>query len=192
MKLAIIKSSPRENGNTNTLLSYFLDELNTIEDVTYTVTDLTKLDISPCIACRECQKDWSRFSCQFHDGMYEVSDRIMEADLILLATPIYSWYCTPPMKAMLDRLVYGMNKYYGDEKGPSIWKGKKVSLFLTCGYPIENGTGLFEEGIRRFCRHSGLTYTGKFAERHMGYSTVFLDDDKIRHAREFAHILTEK
>jgi len=28
------------------------------------------------------------------------------------------------MKAVLDRLVYGMNKYYGREKGPSLWEGK--------------------------------------------------------------------
>jgi len=34
-------------------------------------------------------------------------------DLLVLASPIYSWYCSPPMKAVLDRLVYGMNKYYG-------------------------------------------------------------------------------
>jgi len=28
------------------------------------------------------------------------------------------------MKALLDRLVYGMNKYYGDKKGPALWAGK--------------------------------------------------------------------
>ena len=28
------------------------------------------------------------------------------------------------MKALLDRLVYGMDKYYGAEKGPALWAGK--------------------------------------------------------------------
>lgn len=45
-------------------------------------------------------------------------DKVLESDMLILAIPIYSWYCTPPMKAFIDRLVYGMNKYYGDEKGP--------------------------------------------------------------------------
>ena len=50
-----------------------------------------------------------------------------------MATPIYSWYCTPPMKALLDRMVYGMNKYYGEEKGPSLWKGKALALLELMG-----------------------------------------------------------
>jgi len=48
---------------------------------------------------------------------------------------------TAPMKAALDRMVYALNKYYGDEKGPSIWAGKKLSVITTCGYrpdPAEN------------------------------------------------------
>ena len=35
---------------------------------------------------------------------------VLACDLLVLATPIYSWFCTPPMKTALDRLVYGMNK----------------------------------------------------------------------------------
>lgn len=44
------------------------------------------------------------------------AEKVLASDLIVLATPIYSWYCTPPMKAIMDRLVYGLCKYYGDEK----------------------------------------------------------------------------
>lgn len=78
-------------------------------------------------------------SCEYVTFEYGFSNEAKEiinldnAKLIQLgdlATPIYSWYCTPPMKALLDRLVYGMNKYYGDEKGPSLWNacGKKFWL----------------------------------------------------------------
>ena len=55
--------------------------------------------------------------------MQEIFDRVLACDL-LGATPIYSWYCTPPMKAVLDRLVYGMNKYYGRRRGRSLWEGR--------------------------------------------------------------------
>ena len=82
------------------------------------------------------------------------------------------------MKNVLDRFVYGFNKYYGDELGPSIWAGKKVALFVTCGYKPEKGADLFEEGIRRYCKHSKLTYLSMFAERHLGYKTVFMDEKK--------------
>lgn len=71
------------------------------------------------------------------------------------------------MKALLDRLVYGMNKYYGSEKGPSLWAGKPVALITTCGYRPEQGADLWENGIRRYCKHSQLRYTAMLAERDL-------------------------
>lgn len=127
--------------------------------------------------------------CRFRDDVPPLAEEVLQSDLLVLATPIYSWYCTPPMKALLDRLVYGLNKYYGDERGPSLWKGKRVSLITTCGYRPEKGADLLEEGIRRYCKHSQLAYAGMLAERHLGYDTVFLDAEKEAHARAFARKL---
>ena len=104
----------------------------------------------------------------------------------MLATPIYSWYCTPPMKAALDRLVYGLNKYYGETKGPSLWAGKRLALLTTCGYRPEKGSDLWEEGMRRYCRHSGLVFAGSLTERHMGYGIPFMDAEKEARAAAFA------
>ena len=99
--------------------------------------------------------------------MTAIAADIKDSDVIVLATPIYSWYCTAPMKALLDRCVYGFNKYYGDEVGPALWAGKKVAVFTTCGYKPEHGADLFAEGVRRYCKHSRLRYAGLFAERHL-------------------------
>ena len=124
-------------------------------------------------------------ACVIDDGLQKIFPEILKAELIVLASPVYSWYCTPPMKALLDRCVYAMNKYY-DEPGPSIWQGKEVALITTCGYPPEKGADLLEEGIRRYCRHSRLKYRGMLVERHMGYDIPFMDDAKADRARNFA------
>jgi multimeric flavodoxin WrbA len=145
--------------------------------------------IEPCIACRACQSDQSVFGCRHRDDMQVIFDAVLACDVLVLATPIYSWYCTPPMKAALDRLIYGMNKYYGDEKGPSLWKGKRLALIVTCGYSPEKGADLWEEGIKRYCKHSQLRYAGLLVERHLGYKTVFMDEDKALRARLFARRL---
>ncbi len=123
--------------------------------------------------------------------MGEIFDRVLDSDLIVLATPIYSWYCTPPMKAVLDRLVYGMNKYYGEAKGPSLWAGKPMALLTTCGYRPEAGADLWQQGMKRYCKHSRLRYLGMLAERHLGYDTVFMDGEKEAHAKVFAQRLTK-
>ena len=185
MNVCVLMGSPRPKGNTQALTEPFLAELERLGH-TCRVLRLYDVDLRPCHACRACQRDWSGFGCTQEDDMQAVFDAVLACDLLVLATPIYAWYCTPPMKAVLDRLVYGMNKYYGAEKGPSLWAGKAVALITTCGYRPEKGADLLEEGLRRYCKHSQLRFLGTLAERHLGYDTVFMDDDKARRAEAFA------
>ncbi len=185
MRAAVLMGSPRRNGNTAALLTPFCEELERSGIGTETVW-LYDRDIQPCVACRACQVDWTGFGCSRRDDGQALFDLVLASDLMVLATPIYVWYCTPPMKALLDRLVYGMNKYYGERKGPALWAGKSVALLMTCGYRPEKGCDLFEEGMRRYCRHSQLHYLGSHAERHLGYDTVFMDPEKEERTRVFA------
>ena len=188
MNVLILMGSPRKNGNTRQLLEPFTETLEARGAETETVW-LYDRDIQPCTACRTCQRDWTAFGCRQRDDVQDLFDRVLRADLLVLATPIYSWYCTPPMKALLDWLVYGVNKYYGAEKGPSLWEGKSLALLLTCGYPPEKGCDLFAEGMRRYCRHSALRYLGSHAEHHLGYDLPFMDGGKEKRTRAFAREL---
>lgn len=188
MRALLLQGSPRRNGNTAALLEPLREELEEAGLETETLR-LCALDIRPCRACRRGQEDWTVFGCPQEDDVQEIFDRVLDCGLLVLATPIYSWYCTPPMKALLDRLVYGMNKFYGGEKGPTLWAGKALALLATCGYPPEKGTDLLEEDLRRYCRHSGLRYLGSHAERHLGYDTVFMDLEKEARTRAFAREL---
>ena len=184
-KVCILRGSPRKEGNTNALAEPFTAALKE-KGCSVTEFDLYDMDLKPCLACRGCQQDWSVSACVREDDMYLIFDAVMRSDLIVIASPIYSWYCTAPTKMVLDRLVYGLNKYYGDKKGPSLWAGKQVALLTTCGYKPEKGADLWEEGMKRYCRHSQLEYRGMLAERHLGYNTVFMDDEKAERARAFA------
>jgi len=190
MKVLVLMGSPRKNGNTAALLAPFCEELANCGAETEVIW-LHDKDIRPCVACRTCQKDWGIVGCSRMDDAQEIFEKVLGCDLLVLATPIYAWYCTPPMKALLDRMVYGMNKYYGDEKGPSLWRGKAMALLETCGYRPEKGCDLFEEGMRRYCKHSGLRYLGSHAERHLGYHVLFMDAEKEARTREFARNLFE-
>ena len=217
MHVLILTASPRKNGNTNALVRAFCEELddngakqagcdkkrldeqtgcvkNEIGTVRYEVVNLYDMQIEPCLACRHCQENWEQPNCVRQDDLSKgLFDRILQAELIVLATPVYSWYCTAPAKALLDRCVYATNKYYGTadskERGPSIWAGKKMALITTCGYPPEKGADLLEEGIRRYCKHSGLQYAGMLCERHMGYAVPFMDKEKAERAKAFARTL---
>jgi len=170
MKALILMGSFRKNGNTATFAEPFISKLRA-SGVDIEVISLYDKDIAPCISCRVCQNVLDEYGCSQKDDMHEVAEEILKADCIILATPIYIWYCTAPMKAMLDRL-YGLIKYYGDTPGPSLLEGKKCGIIATCGYDIEYGVGPFEDGIKRFCEHFHLEYIGKIA----GHGAV---NDKI-------------
>ena len=191
MRVLVLMGSPRKQGNTAALLEPFCEQLRE-EGADVETVWLYERTIQPCVACRNCQKDWTQFGCSRMDDGQELFDKVLACDLLVRATPIYAWYCTPPMKALLDRLVYGMNKFYGESVGPSLWKGKAVALLETCGYRPEKGCDLFEEGMRRYCKHSGLRYLGSHAERHLGYNTVFMDGEKEERTRIFAQNLLKK
>ena len=197
--ITIFRASPRRNGNTNSLADVVARRIaENAPHVNIREFDLSEMTIRPCTACRQCQKDWTTVSCprwngdltDASDDMPQIFEAVTESDLLILATPVYSWYCTPPMKAMLDRLVYAMNMYYGEKRGPSLWEGKKLALITTCGYPPEKGADLLEEGIRRYCKHSKLQYLGMLCCRHMGYGVPFMDEEKQKQAEDFADRLT--
>ena len=190
-KICVLKSSPRKQGNTYSLTEVVVNQLRQ-EGCEIVEFDLYNMNIKPCMACRICQEDWSRAFCIQNDDMEQILADIMNSDLILLASPIYSWYCTPPLKAALDRMVYALNMYYGNESGPSLWEGKSMAIITTCGYPAEKGADLFEEGMKRYAKHSKLNYLGMICERHSSYKEKFIDEEKEKHAIEFAKKLVEE
>ena len=188
MKICVLSGSPRVGGNTESLCNIVCERL---KEKGHEIKNfrLYDMEIEPCRGCRSCQEDHSIFGCVIKDDVQMIFDAAEDADLIIVSSPVYSWYCTPPVKAVLDRLVYGMNKYYGKIKGPSLWEGKHLALITTCGYPVIKGADLLTEGMKRYCKHSKLKYCGMLAERHMGYNTEFLDDEKVRNAEDFAEKL---
>ena len=183
MKFCILMGSPRMDGNTAELLKPFIEELkNNNSEVTY--IPLYEKNILPCKGCYACQNISSKYGCIQHDDVEEIIDKIIESDCVVLATPIYTWYCTAPMKSLLDR-HYGLNKFYGTAEG-SLWKGKKVAIIATHGYGAEYATSPFETGIKRLCKHSDLEYMGIYSVRDNDNLGSFQTESAINGAKEFA------
>ena len=160
MNVLVLMGSPRLHGNTAELCKYFMAELQT-QKVEVEYIELEKMQINPCKECYACQDVTGEYGCAQKDDMTQVAAKILWADVIVLATPIFSWYCTAKMKAFLDR-HYGFNKYYGSAEG-CLWEGKSVGIIATHGYEGDYATGPFETGIQRLCIHSNLKYVGMYS-----------------------------
>lgn len=183
MTVCVLMGSPRENGNTSEILKPFIDELK-VNGCGVDYINLFKKNILPCNGCYACQHVDRAYGCILNDDTAEIMESVIKGDIVVFATPIYTWYCTAPMKALLDR-HYGLNKFYGKASG-SLWAGKKVAIIATHGYDAEYGAGPFETGIKRLCEHSNLTYAGMYSVRDEDDLASFQTETAVNGAREFA------
>ena len=185
MNVLVLMGSPRLQGNTAELCKPLMEELLANGAQVRYVTLVDK-QIAPCRGCYVCQEVQGRYGCCQSDEM-PVED-ILWADIMVLATPIYAWYCAAPMKNVLDR-HYGFNKFYGSAEG-SLWAGKSVAILATHGYDGAYATDPFEMGIQRLCKHSGLTYLGLYSVRDEDNLASFRTPEAVAGAKKFARKLS--
>lgn len=181
MNVLILMGSPRLHGNTAELCKPFIDELKQ-NGAKVRYIALAELSVNPCKGCYACQNIPDKYGCAQNDDM--PADDILWADVIVLATPIYAWYCAAPMKNVLDR-HYGFNKYYGSAEG-TLWGGKRVAILATHGYDQRYATEPFEMGVKRLCKHSGLEYIGLYSVQDEDDLASFQAEAAVNGAREFA------
>ncbi|MBE5949042.1 MAG: flavodoxin family protein [Lachnospiraceae bacterium] len=125
MKTLILNGSPRENGNTASLIDIIKEKI----DGEYRVIDTYRCSISPCVDCRFC---WENRGCIIDDEMQEVYDYIQMCDNILIASPIYFSELTGKLLDVGSRLqTYFSSKFFRKEE--PIAKSKKGAVVLVGG-----------------------------------------------------------
>ncbi|MFA6363434.1 flavodoxin family protein [Methanoregula sp.] len=97
-----ISGSPRRHGNTETLLDSFLDGARAAGAIVEKVV-LNDLNYSPCRGCNACHKTGK---CIVNDDAPGLFDRILAADCVAVASPIYSMGITAQLKGFIDRAQY--------------------------------------------------------------------------------------
>lgn len=101
-KIVILNGSPRRNGNTSALVHSFMEGA---ESVGNTVTEffLEGMDIHGCKGCFGGGKN-PESPCVQKDDMDKIYPAYKEADVIVLATPLYYWTISGQLKMAFDRL----------------------------------------------------------------------------------------
>ncbi|MCX6689643.1 MAG: flavodoxin family protein [Methanoregula sp.] len=97
-----ISGSPHRHGNTETLLDSFLDGTRAAGASVEKVV-LRDLHYTPCKGCNSCHKTGE---CIVQDDAIMLFDKILAADCIAVASPIYSMGITAELKGLIDRGQY--------------------------------------------------------------------------------------
>ena len=120
MKIVIINGSTR-NGNTSTAIQAFAEGAFDGNEIEILAAD--KLSIAPCKGCDACQ---CTNGCIDKDDTNPTIDKLVSADMIVFATPVYWWGMSAQMKLIID-------KCYSKEMH---LKSKKVGVLIVGAAPV--------------------------------------------------------
>ncbi len=109
-KVLILEGSPRPNGNSCILSGEFArgaEEAGcNVEKI-----QLSRKKLSGCLGCNACYRNGG--TCVQKDDMEEIRAKMLEADVIVLASPIYFYSMTAQMKTLIDRTYAFFNQLAG-------------------------------------------------------------------------------
>lgn len=159
------QGSPRKKGNTSYLISAFMDEVETL-GATARIIDVGQKNIVPCLGCGFCEK--KGFCVTKDDDMtHEIYPLLREADVVVLATPIYFYNVPAQLKALIDRTqTLWSRKYKLKLTDPA--RHYRRGFLLAQG--ATKGKNLFE-GVELTAKYFfdavGAEYYGSLTYRHI-------------------------
>lgn len=107
MNTLIFNGSPRKNGDTVSLINETAMHL----EGSFKTVDAYYCNISPCIDCRYCMKN---YDCCINDGMKELYSYIKTCDNILIASPVHFSQLTGQLLSVCSRLqAFYCSKVFG-------------------------------------------------------------------------------
>ncbi len=119
--IVILTGSTRKNGNTNTLAQAFAEGAAHNNHVD--IISVTDYNVNSCLGCNSCFKCENN-KCSIDDDMQVIYERLAQADILVIASPVYFYGISAQLKAIVDRLHTPLRNRF---------KIKKMALLLVAG-----------------------------------------------------------
>jgi multimeric flavodoxin WrbA len=168
MKIVAVLGSPRVQGNSTTLAQAFLQSAREQGADTQEFA-LNQMDFQGCQGCGACKT--KQETCTLKDDLTQVLNAVKEADIVVLASPVYFGDLSGQLKCFFDRTY----SYINPDFSCRIPAGKKAVLILTQAATEENFADIFPRYERwlklygcdpvRLLRATGVKDLGAIAEQ---------------------------
>lgn len=172
MNILVLNGSPRPNGNTAAMVAAFTEGA-TEKGHQVSVVNVCRKKIDGCLACEYCHTKGNG-RCVQQDDMQEVYPVLDEAEMIVLASPVY-------YHSFTGQLQCAINRIYALDKPKHL---KKAALILSSGSDNVYGGAVYEY------QNSFLDY---LKLEDMGIFTAFdkqnQSEEKLEELREFGRSL---
>ncbi|HTY64124.1 MAG TPA: flavodoxin family protein [Acidobacteriota bacterium] len=160
MKISCLIGSPRKNSNSTAIAARFTQTAASLGAQVETVI-LNNLSYRGCQGCMGCKTVSEK--CVLEDDLAGVLESLKQADIVVMALPVYCSDVPGQFKCFIDRTYSYMKPNYLSDANPSrVPAGKKLVFILTQGAPMDT---LFADVPQR--------YMG-FLKRSMGFGETYL------------------
>ena len=187
MKIVSLLGSPRTKGNSATIANRFTETAAKLGAEVRTF-ELNKLQYRGCQGCYACKKKLDH--CALKDDLTEVLEAVREADVVLLATPVYYGDITSQLKAFIDRSFSYLKPDFHTNPKPSRLNQKKLVFVISQGNPDE---ALFADIFPRyeqFLKWLGFSDSRLIRACGVGPATAdVVPEEVLRQAEEAARLL---
>jgi multimeric flavodoxin WrbA len=193
MNILAICGAANKNRNTATMLKSAFDGAMSAPGASGEIVRLYDLNFRGCVGCHSCKMlDESRFArCAVRDDLTPVLEKAIDADVLLIGSPIYFSDVTGETRSFLERYFFpGMT--YDKERTPTYPKRTKVGWVFTMNAPGEFYKDFFAGLIGTTSRIIGeseyvMACQTKQFEDYSKYAATMFDVDAVkkRHVEQF-------
>lgn len=113
MKVVVITGSPHKRGTSACLADNFIRGAEEAGHEVYRF-DAAFKKVRPCIGCKACITKGE--GCVFKDDMEELNPKLLEADAVVFASPIFYCNISAQLKTVIDRFFANDRKICGNRK----------------------------------------------------------------------------
>ncbi len=99
-KIIAFTGSPRKNANSSIMLDNFLLGFDK-NNISVEIIDANNINIISCGGCLHC--NLIKQCSKSNDEWITLSNKILDADILVFASPVYFHHVTAPLKAIIDR-----------------------------------------------------------------------------------------
>ena len=177
MNILVLNGSPRPQGNTAAMVEAFAEGARE-KGHTVHIVPVCQKKIAGCLACEYCHQKESGHErqCVQKDDMQAISPLLDEAEMIVLASPIY-------YHGFTGQLQCAINRIYALDKPRNL---KKAALIMSSGSDHVYSGAIFEYQ-NSFLQYLHLEDMGMFS----AYGKQNNSPDKLNELREFGRSLPE-
>ncbi len=135
MNILILNGSPRPNGNTAAMVAAFAQGAGEMGHTVH-IVPVCQMNIAGCLACEYCHQKGSdhAWQCIQQDDMQQVYPLLDQAEMIVLASPIY-------YHGFTGQLQCAINRIYALDKPKNL---KKAALIMSSGSDHVYSGAIFE------------------------------------------------